>query len=568
MSDVFFLVLRRLRIPLITLVVVYAIATFGMTLIPGVDPNGEPWRMSFFHAFYFVSFMGTTIGFGEIPYAFTDSQRAWVLVCIYVSVFAWLYAIGNMLRLLQDPTFQQAIAERTFSHNISRIDQPFYIICGYGETGMLINHGLSELGIQTVIIDYQAEQTNTLELDNLNFAPIVLTGDSTVPDNLAKAGLYHPHCSGIIAVTENDHTNLQVAVASKLLNDKVPAICRSEFEDEAENMASFGTDIIINPFLVFSERLNLMVHNPSLHRVQTWFINQQSAEHIADRALPLGRWIICGFGRLGKTIQSHLAKDGIEIVVVDPDPIASRAPEDTIVGRGTEAKTLHEAGIMDATVIIAATDDDANNLSILITAQQINSDIYTIGRVSSESNQVLFEQANCDYIMRRSQLVANAVLTSISRPLVSNFIKYSSGLSGEDTEQLIRDIESLPGRRDPVTWRLILDPFNAPAFCRHLSSGKQLTVGQVCDNHRISEARCIPLLLQRSGVSHLLPRSDMELMHGDELLVCGRRKSLLLPQRLRDNDELIDTLLNENHHYIPLLRWLSRSRSDSVETGT
>ncbi|MFT6725531.1 MAG: voltage-gated potassium channel, partial [Arenicella sp.] len=71
MSDVFFLVLRRLRIPLILLLTVYAVATLGMTLIPGIDPNGQPWHMSFFHAFYFVSITATTIGFGEIPYPFT-----------------------------------------------------------------------------------------------------------------------------------------------------------------------------------------------------------------------------------------------------------------------------------------------------------------------------------------------------------------------------------------------------------------------------------------------------------------------------------------------------------------
>ena len=71
MSDIFFLVLRKMRTPLIALISTYAIATLGMTLIPGIDDQGNIWHMSFFHAFYFVSFMGTTIGFGEIPYAFT-----------------------------------------------------------------------------------------------------------------------------------------------------------------------------------------------------------------------------------------------------------------------------------------------------------------------------------------------------------------------------------------------------------------------------------------------------------------------------------------------------------------
>jgi hypothetical protein len=166
-SDIFFLVLRRLRTPLILLISVYAVATLGMTLIPGVDPNGEPWRMGFFHAFYFVSFMGTTIGFGELPYPFTDLQRAWVLVCIYTSVVAWLYGIGTVLRLTQDETFISAVAQRAFKLSIKRIDRPFHIICGYGETGQLIVRGLSELGIQAIIIDLHSERLHSLKLEGL-----------------------------------------------------------------------------------------------------------------------------------------------------------------------------------------------------------------------------------------------------------------------------------------------------------------------------------------------------------------------------------------------------------------
>ncbi len=565
MSDVFFLVLRRLRAPLILLITVFAVATLGLTLIPGVDPNGEPWRMSFFHAFYFVSFMGSTIGFGEIPYAFTDAQRAWVLVCIYISVVSWLYAIGNIIRLLQDPTFQQAIAERSFQRNIGRLEVPFYIICGYGETGMLINRGLSEMGIPTVVIDYNADQTSSIELEDLSFTPIVLTADTTEPNNLLAAGLNHSNCNGVIAVTENDHTNLQIAVACKLLNTRVQVICRSEIQDEAENMASFGTDTIINPYLTFAARLNLLVHNPSLHRIQNWFINQQSAEYLTERALPKGRWVVCGYGRLGKAIQTHLRKDGIELVIVEAEPEARGAPEGTIVGRGTEAKTLHEAGIMDATVVVAATDDDANNLSILITAQQINSNIYTIGRVNKEANQSLFVQAKCDYIMRRSQLVANEVLTTISRPLVSKFIKYSSSLSDEDTNILHDDICELTGNRDPITWRLVLDEQESPAIVRHLANGRTLTISQVSHNDLLENAKCIPLLLLRGGVSHLLPAGKIELQIGDEVLFCLKRYAHNMAQRLADNTELIDSLINKNPHHIPLFRWLSRRKKQQQE---
>ena len=103
MNNIFYMLLRRLRAPLILLICAYTVSILGFVLIPGMDDQGQPWRMDFFHAFYFVSFMGSTIGFGEIPYPFTDAQRMWAIVAIYSTVIAWLYGIGTTLAIIQIP---------------------------------------------------------------------------------------------------------------------------------------------------------------------------------------------------------------------------------------------------------------------------------------------------------------------------------------------------------------------------------------------------------------------------------------------------------------------------------
>jgi Ca2+/H+ antiporter, TMEM165/GDT1 family len=70
----------------------YALAVSGLVLIPGQDADGNPAAMGFFHAFYVVSYTATTIGFGELPNAFTDAQRLWMIPLIYVTVGVWIYA--------------------------------------------------------------------------------------------------------------------------------------------------------------------------------------------------------------------------------------------------------------------------------------------------------------------------------------------------------------------------------------------------------------------------------------------------------------------------------------------
>ena len=85
MSSAFFLVLRRMRAPIIVLIVIYAISIVGLTLVPGVDAEGKATPpLSFFHAFYFISYTATTIGFGEIPVAFSDAQLGCFVLCCWL----------------------------------------------------------------------------------------------------------------------------------------------------------------------------------------------------------------------------------------------------------------------------------------------------------------------------------------------------------------------------------------------------------------------------------------------------------------------------------------------------
>ena len=130
MNSALFLALRRMRAPLLTLIGSYAVSILGMVLIPGVDGEGMPWRVSFFHAFYFISYTATTIGFGELPYAFTDTQRLWITFTIYLTVVAWFHAIGKILQITQDASFQQVLAAERFRRAVERMGEPFYGVCG------------------------------------------------------------------------------------------------------------------------------------------------------------------------------------------------------------------------------------------------------------------------------------------------------------------------------------------------------------------------------------------------------------------------------------------------------
>ncbi len=134
-SATIFVIMRRMRAPLIILIVIFAVSVLGLVLIPGEDPAGLPYHMSFFDAFYFMSYTASTIGFGELPFPFTDNQRMWVTISIYLTVIGWAYAIGSLLTLIQDRAFRNALALQRFSRKVRRLREPFLLFAGYGQTG-------------------------------------------------------------------------------------------------------------------------------------------------------------------------------------------------------------------------------------------------------------------------------------------------------------------------------------------------------------------------------------------------------------------------------------------------
>ena len=241
MNTIVFLVMRRMRVPLLVLLTVYTVAVVGITLIPGIDSSGSPWRMDFFHAFYFVSFMGTTIGFGEIPYEFSAAQRMWVTVSLYMTVTAWIYAIGTLLTLAKDEALQRAVIENRFARAVKNIHEPFYLICGYGDNGRALVSALEERLMRSVVVEVRQERIDVLALENYPVYVPKFCADASQPSHLVEGGLKNPYCDGVVALTNDNLVNLHIAITTKLLKPNLTVIGRVDSHDVATNMDSFGT---------------------------------------------------------------------------------------------------------------------------------------------------------------------------------------------------------------------------------------------------------------------------------------------------------------------------------------
>ena len=523
MQNLIYLLLRRMRLPIIVLTVTYAISVLGLVLTPGIDGQGNPWHMDFFHAFYFVSFMGSTIGFGEIPYPFTDAQRLWVTLSIYAAVVAWLYTIGVMLSIVQDSGFQRILQNNRFVRSVGRIVDPFYVICGYGDTGSLLVRELAEHGIASVVIDNDQERIDALNIDILRIYTPGVCADASDSDVLQNAGLGHHHCRGVVTLIKDEQISLKIAITCKLLQPALPVISRAETDDGAANLASVDTDYIVNPYKAFAERFAMMFHSPSMYLVHEWVTSIHDQPLIDYQVPPRGMWLICGFGRFGRALRRYLNFEGVESRIIDNNPELTNPPQGSVVGRATEAGALQEAEIQKAAGIIAATNSDPDNLSIIITARQLNPNLFVVCRQNERKNNSIFSAAKLDGVMQPSTILARHILALIMTPGLSDFLSYARKHDDNWANVLVSRIGGVLSDSPPEIWSLIISHAEAPAIADLLEEGEEPTVGELCTNphDRSRPLGCVPLLLQRSGATTLLPENARTLHVGDCLLFCG-----------------------------------------------
>ena len=523
MGNIVFVLLRRLQTPLIVLISAYAVSVLGFVLIPGVDDQGQPYRMDFFHAFYFVSFMGSTIGFGELPYAFTPGQRAWTTVTLYSTVFAWLYGIGALLHAMQDRALRALFTASAFERAIKRITEPFYLVCGYGDTGGMLVKALTEAGVRCVVLDVSEERITALELEDLLLPVPGLCADASIPEFLTMAGLRRSNCAGIVALTNNDHVNLTVAITGKLLNPAIRVICRAETHDAEANIASFGTEHIINPFDTFAGRLSLAVHSPSMFLLYEWLTSVPHETLREPLFPPRGKWVLCGYGRFGKAVYERLQREGIAVEIIEADPDRTAVPAGAVIGRGTEADTLQQAGIRDAVGVVAGTDDDANNLSIIMTARQLNPDLFLVARQNRRENDALFQAANIQLTMQRGSIIAHKIFTLIITPLIGRFLDMAVRESDQWANEMISRMSGVSDEQAPRIWALNINQEQAPALDEALHAGREVCVSDLYHHPRERE-EMLPffvLMIRRGKEGILDPADDAPLMPGDQLLLCG-----------------------------------------------
>ncbi|MFV0573378.1 MAG: potassium channel family protein [Xanthomarina gelatinilytica] len=139
-----------------------------------------------------------------------------------------------------------------------------------------------------------------------------------------------------------------------------------------------------------------------------------------------GHIIICGYGRNGKQAATKLMAYKKPFVVIEKNKeIAEKYQSELVpfvIGNANEDETLLQAGIERASTLISALPNDADNLFVVLSSRQINSDLNIISRASQETSYKKLKLAGANNVILPDKIGGDHMASLVVVPGLLEFI--------------------------------------------------------------------------------------------------------------------------------------------------
>ncbi len=211
----------------------------------------EGW--SFIDSFYMTIITISTTGFKEIRPLSTPGMILTVFLII-MGVVAIAYTGGRGVQLLVET---QILRKKKMERKLSAVSD-HYIICGFGRMGKQIAEHIKENELQSVVIENEPNNVNTLE--ELNY--LFVNADATDDDALIKAGV--ERAKGLVAVLGTDAENVFTTLSARELNSKLFIVSRAIDEGTEGKLKKAGADRVVKPYELGGNRMVQLLLRPGV----------------------------------------------------------------------------------------------------------------------------------------------------------------------------------------------------------------------------------------------------------------------------------------------------------------
>lgn len=209
-------------------------------------------------------------------------------------------------------------------------------------------------------------------------------------------------------------------------------------------------------------------------------------------------YVVCAYGRVGRTVARELEAEGVDFVVIDKqEDLEDEMIADGVnylIGDPTQEHVLRAAGLDRAKALVCAVDNDADNVYITLAARAINPSLLISARASELTAAERLYRAGADRVVSPYVTSGRHMALQVLRPRVLDYFEVGErdggGLRVEEIE--VRPESDLIGR----------------------------SLAEVCGT-------AIPLALRHStGEMVANPDPELELSAGDLVVFLGEKEAL------------------------------------------
>ncbi len=149
-------------------------------------------------------------------------------------------------------------------------------------------------------------------------------------------------------------------------------------------------------------------------------------------------FIICGYGRVGRNASQELKRAGVPFVIADRNP--DRVEKAMLAGLlaveadATRDETLHAVGVTRARGLVSALATDADNLFVILSAKNLNPQLYVATRAGEEEAEEKLRHAGADAVFAPYTAAGYRLAQAVLRPHVFQFFDFATKNMGLDVD--------------------------------------------------------------------------------------------------------------------------------------
>jgi voltage-gated potassium channel len=239
--------LKRLRIGLVILAIIFVVAVGGYTI--------AGW--SVLEAIYMVVLTLSTVGLKEVhDLSGSPGLQAFTILVIVFGVTAAFYIVGGFVQMMAEGEINRALGLRRATREIERLSG-HVIVCGFGRMGEILAAELQRRKKPFVAIEKEPERIT----EAVSLGYLALTGDATQEETLLHAGV--KQAKTVVVTLPTDAENVFITLTARNLNPDLQIIARGELLATEKKLIQAGADRVVLPAAAAAVRMAAMITRPS-----------------------------------------------------------------------------------------------------------------------------------------------------------------------------------------------------------------------------------------------------------------------------------------------------------------